>query len=258
MVSPTGERTLVPAIIPPGAAHVHTVFALCFLDTELLVEFSGLASSLVVDFAIKSAGSGHVNISHISAVPFPQLLKVKPLVVERTLRLNCLTRHFASLWEAVTETVWHRDCAFRTDWERRQALVELDALAALAFDLTEGELITIYRVQFPVLRKYERESLYDQTGRFVPKPVLDLASRYNIDTHLPLNLASCRVPAEVVSEVETPGLGITGGIVWEDPKIEPRMKRVYPPPFTKCDREADMRRAYRAFQELIRSQENAP
>ena len=149
-------------------------------------------------------------------------------------------------------------CALRTDRERRQALVELDALAALALDLTEEELITIYRVQFPVLRQYERENLYDQTGRLVPKGVLDLAKRHNIDIRQPLNVSTFTGPAELVGEVETPGLGVTGGIVWEDPKMEPRMKRVYPPPFTKCDREADMRQAYRVFQERLRSQENAP
>lgn len=51
---------------------------------------------------------------------------------------------------------------------------------------------------------------------------------------------------------------MTGGIIWEDPKMEPRMKRVYLPPFTKCDREADMRHAYQTFQERLRSQEDAP
>jgi hypothetical protein len=258
MVSPTGERTLVPALIPPGTAHVHTVFALCFIEAGALVDFSGLASSLVFDFAIKSAGTGHVNISHISAMPFPQLVKYKPLVVDRTLRLNCLTRPYAPLWESLTGTPWNRSCALRTDRERRQALVELDALAALALDLTVEELITIYRVQFPVLRQYERENLYDQTGRLVPKGVLDLAKQHNIDIRQPLNVSTFTEPAELVGEVETPGLGVTGGIVWEDPKMEPKMKRVYPPPFIKCDREADMRQAYRAFQERLRSQEDAP
>ena len=148
---------------------------------------------------------------------------------------------------------WHQQSCIcpKLDRDRRQALVELDALAALALDLTEEELITIYRVQFPVLRQYERENLYDQTGRLVPKGVLDLAKRHNIDIHQPLNVSTFTGPAELIGEVKTPGLGVTGGIVWEDPKMEPRMKRVYPPPFTKCDREADMRQAYRVFQERI-------
>ena len=145
----------------------------------------------------------------------------------------------------------------RTDRERRQTLVELDALSALALDLTEEELITIYRGQFPVLRQYERENRYDQSGRLVPKGVLDLAKQPNIDICEPLNVATFPGRADLIGEVETPSLGVTGGIVWEDPKMEPRMKRVYPPPFTKCDREADMREAYREFQKRIPTEESA-
>jgi hypothetical protein len=128
---------------------------------------------------------------------------------------------------------------------------------SLALDLTEEELVTIYRVQFPVLRQYERENLYDQTGRLVPRGVLDLARRHNVDIRQPLYVVTFTGPAEVVGEVETPGLGGTGGIVWEDPKMEPRMKRVYSPPFTKCDREMDMRQAYRGVQERLRDSNQA-
>ena len=126
-------------------------------------------------------------------------------------------------------------------------------MAALALDLTEEELVTIYRVQFPVLRQYERTNLYDQTGRLVPGEVLKIAERNGIDVRQPLNLARYRGEADLVGEIETPALGVTGGIRWEDPKMEPRMERVYPPPFTKCDRETDMRHAYRVFQERLGS-----
>ena len=60
----------------------------------------------------------------------------------------------------------------------------------------------------------------------------------------------------VVSEVKTDSYGMTGGILWEDPKMEPRMSRVYPPPFFKCDREGEMREAYSRFQTLLKQKES--
>jgi hypothetical protein len=258
MIGPNNERTLIGGLIPREVGHIHGVKSFCFSNEWGMCLFAGMIFSIPLDFFVKSTGKANLQ-------ELPSLLPwldnrtlITEAIVDRALRLNCLTRHYASLWESLTATPWHRSCALRTDQNRRQALVELDALAALALELTEEELITIYRVQFPVLRQYERENLYDQTGRFVPKGVLDLARRHNIDTRQPLKVSAFTGPAELVGEVETPGLGITGGIVWEDPKMEPKMKRVYPPPFTKCDREADMRQAYRAFQERLRSQEDAP
>src|SRR5690606_30072302 len=144
MIAPTGERTLIPSIIPPGPGHVDLVFSVAFSDVKALVAFAGMASSLPIDFFVKSTGKSDARNDLLAQLPMPAT-NVVPRIVGRTLRLNCLTTHYAPLWKEVADAdiskdgfaksdprlrswskltrTWKRDSALRTPYERRQALV---------------------------------------------------------------------------------------------------------------------------------------
>ena len=55
----------------------------------------------------------------------------------------------------------------RNYFARRQALVEIDVVAAMALGLTLDELIMMYKIQFPVLQQNEQDTWYDVNGQIV-------------------------------------------------------------------------------------------
>jgi hypothetical protein len=230
MLSRTGERTLVGALFPPGIGHTNTMLSVTFDSQVMLVILSCLCSSVPFDFFIKSTGKADLYEDTLAQLPFPTQLNFEHEMMLRTLSLNCLTIHYSNLWTnlytpmfnqdkwskhdirlshwADLTPYWTRNIALRTPFERRQALVEIDVLAAMALGLTLDELLTIYRVQFPVLQKYDRRLRFDQRGMEVP--VKTVQGEFGVD--------------------------------------EGHEKfREMVPPFTTVDREADYRQAWAHF-----------
>ena len=171
-------------------------------------------------------------------------------------------------WDALPPT-WNRDVALRTDFARRQALVEIDVLAALALGLTLDELLTIYRVQFPVMRQYEADTWYDANGRIV----------FTVSKGLPgVGLPRKAMKGDRAWTLRRPGRDARAdtALGWEDVRglrkgvITRRIvddtlpggpvERVieYHAPFDRCDRQQDYRAAWKVLRSRFDSRGEAP
>src|SRR5699024_11134124 len=105
MAANTGERTLIPAIIPPGTAHIHGIHAAGLTgrsqSPSALAVIAGVTSSLLADFSLRVAPKAVIYGSAFERLPFPPQLHRCPALILRALRLNCLTDAYSDLWESV-------------------------------------------------------------------------------------------------------------------------------------------------------------
>jgi hypothetical protein len=292
-LSISGERTLLSAIAPRDVCHIDGVFSVSSRDQGVVPLLAGLWASVPFDFFIKSSGKADFRNSLAETMVMPKFGESLDRFIVRTLSLNCLTTDYTDLWRdcwqpafrqdrwasndprlsqsffAQLTPQWRRNCALRSDYARRQALVEIDVLAAQALGLTLDELLTIYRVQFPVMRQYERDTWYDAKGRIVftiSKGLVGVglprkASKRDADCTIRLPDGTTKVGRLGWEDVQ-PNLGHDGrgqprvhdGTVIERPILDdtqpggPIQRTIqYTAPFTLADREADYRVAWAHF-----------
>lgn len=269
-LSQSGERTLIPSIIPPGVAHIDSVFSLAFENLKDALLVASTWSSMPFDFFVKSTGKEDFRLELAQQLPLiagdHQSL---PMLFIRTLVLNSLTGHYAALWSeswmasfvherwakasprldngffSSLTPQWQRNYALRTDYSRRQALIEIDVLVSMALGLTLDELCTIYRIQFPVLRQNENDTWYDRNGRIV----------FTCSKGLPgVGFPRKAKPREGEpigwEDVKDMQSGSVSRTVTEDylPGGPRQRTIVYEAPFDRCDREEDYATAWREFE----------
>jgi hypothetical protein len=223
------------------------------------VEFAGLSASIIQDFFIKIIGCGAIHATRVESFPLGVAPNYQSALYSRTLLLNCLTKHYADLWEecwrdeyvkeqwSITdsrlkpfnglERKWSWNIPLRNYFERRQALVEIDVIAAMALGLSLKDLELIYRIQFPVLQQNENDTWYDTKGNIV-----FTCSR---------GLTGVGVDRPVWNTIRDMKPGETYVHTIEKSELYKGQQVTYYAPFTRCDRIEDYRRAWAHFEPIF-------
>lgn len=258
-VGTMSERTLIGVMLPPRSTFMCTLFGMTYSDLKQMVCLCGCENSIPFDFLVKVIGKNHVGYQTIKLFPLfsPD---DNPGILLRALLLNCLSVEYKSLWdkcwsddykmdrwakedERLNSEVflalskeWNSNMPLRTDYQRREALVELDVLTAMALGMSLKQLMTIYRIQFPVLQSYEADTWYDRNGRIV-----------FTNNRALTNVGLSRNEWD---EVKNNTEGIVTHVVVDDTMPGGPVERTieYVAPFDRCDREKDYEEVWANFE----------
>ncbi|MBC7389676.1 MAG: hypothetical protein H7329_10725 [Opitutaceae bacterium] len=260
MLNQAGERTLISSILLPNTTHTNGVISATFKETKDAIELAAITSSIILDFFMKTVGASNLYDGRIISFPLGVNEIYKSRLFIRTLQLNCLNKYYAPLWEEIWQDRfkedewskqdtrlkpfntltknWQWSTPLRNWFERRQALVEIDVITAMALGLTLDELILIYNVQFPVLQQNEDDTWYDTKGNIVFTCSKGLVG-VGVDRPVWETIRNLK-PGETYEHT------ITKSELYQGKKI------TYHAPFDKCDRVEDYRVAWEWFEKIFK------
>ena len=267
MLAISGERSLICAVLQRRTAHINGVISTSFRSGYDSVDMAALCSSAAMDAYIKVMASQNLTSIRIKAFPLGVDEKYNIALRSRTLILNCLTKYYADLWQELWQDEykaeqwsiddprlkpfdtltreWQWATPLRNYFERRQALVEIDVIAAMALGLSLKDLEMIYSIQFPVLQQNEGDTWYDQKGNIV------------FTCSKGLTGVGCDRPEwnAIRGTVAADGNSYDGNGEPYTHTIDPKKSELYGgqqvayyPPYTRPDRIQDYRRAWAFFE----------
>ncbi|MEW2316250.1 hypothetical protein [Streptomyces bauhiniae] len=265
MISANREQVLCASLIPPGPTHIHAVRSGTLQDNRRTALWTGFWSSMPLDYLLRTVGVGHLDVSGARSLPAPA--PDHPLasaLLVRTLRLNCLTEAYSDLWNelfdrtwAVCEPwacawplmstqlheagpTWNRHTPLRTEYARRSALVEIDALVAVWLGVSADALATMFNSRLPIMRGFDEVTWFDSTERKIA------GDRYTFghgqDKDHWKQFEKYQADPAFKAHQEDPA---------NNPAPQTPAPDGYTAPFYKADRETEMREAHAYFQKRL-------
>lgn len=227
-----------------------------------------------MDFYFKTLGASNVQSSRMYKFPLGVPPIYQSALYSRTLVLNCLTNHYADLWDecwreeyakeqwSITDkrlkafdtlkSTWDSSTPLRNYFERRQALVEIDVIAAMALGLSLEDLEMIYNIQFPVLQQNENDTWYDAVGKIVftcskgltgvglDRPAWNAMRGEEITNENGVVTAYKGAEPTYLHTIDPAKSELYGG-----------QQQTFVAPYTKCDRIEDYRTAWAHFEKIF-------
>ncbi|GGV82984.1 hypothetical protein [Streptomyces thermoviolaceus] len=250
-IAPDTERALYTALLPREVTHVGGIRSAFVSSMRHSALIGGFWSGLPIDYFLRTLAWSHLHENPAKLLPAPQENHpLAPALLLRTLRLNALTTAYADLWadlydskwpgyepwavewphlktelHRVTPT-WQRDTPLRTEYARRAALVEIDALVAVWLGIDADTLIAMYRARFPIMQDFDRVTWFDAEERKIA------GDRYTYGFDQ---------TKEHWTQFEA---------YLKDPEAAP-VPDGYTAPFYKADREREMREAHAYFSKRL-------
>lgn len=263
MIDCEGARTLMSAIIPPKIGHTNGIIGFAFQEYEDLLISAGLFLSLPIDFFVKLFGKNNFQPNIANMIPFITEKKCYGMIKHRVLMLNCVNIYYSSLWTETyepsfnedqwlksdsrltnkfyeTNSMWSSDSFLKSDYDRRQALLELDVIIAKMLRLSLVQLKFMYRVQFSTLRSHEAGTWYDRNGRIAFTNNRSLT-----------NVGFSRKEWEDIKDAPR---GIFTRTITDDTMPGGPVERTieYVAPFDRCDREKDYEEVWANLEKRLR------
>lgn len=274
MINLSGERSLICAVLPRRTAHINGVISATFSSRDNTVDMAALCASLPLDFFMKTIAAQNLTSVRMQGFPLGVDKKYNSALRSRCLRLNCVTNHYAELWQEVWNPAyredtwsindprlapwdtlteqWNHDIPLRNYFARRQALVEIDVVAAMALGLTLDELIMMYKIQFPVLQQNENDTWYDTEGKIVftcskgltgvglDRPAWNAMRGEEITNENGVVMGYKGIEPTYIHIIDPARSELYGG-----------QKQTFVAPYTKCDRIDDYRTAWAHFEKIF-------